>query len=78
MNEQIFQELPDRRERYVKQFQLKDKGIAAAVYPTPVHYERDGAWEAIDNTLELKAENNQEMYQNKDSAVKISFFGGCK
>ena len=73
MIEQIIQELPEKRNRFVKQFQLKDKGIAAAVYPTPVHYERDGAWEAIDNRLELKTENGESVYQNKASAVKVSF-----
>lgn len=73
MNEKILCELPERRERFVKHFQMENKGAAAAVYPTPVHFEANGKWEEIDNNLEFTENNGVRGYQNKASAVKITF-----
>lgn len=39
------------REEFVKHFELPDGTGAAVVYDSPVHYEKDGAWVEIDNTL---------------------------
>ena len=37
-----------KRESVVKHFQMTQKGMAAAVYPAPVHYEEDGQWKEIE------------------------------
>ena len=42
MRDRILREVPEKRERCVKHFQMTQKGMAAAVYPAPVHYEEDG------------------------------------
>ena len=77
MKEKILQESMERRDRFTKHFHMEHKGMAAAVYPMPVHYEtEDGAFEEIDNRLEynqLETENNKEVYQNKASDVKVQF-----
>ena len=52
MNTRILREVPEKRERNVKHFQMKEKGTAAAVYAVPVHYEENGNWQEIDNRLE--------------------------
>lgn len=39
------------REEFVKHFELPDGTGAAVVYDSPVHYEKDGTWVEIDNTL---------------------------
>lgn len=48
MRDRILREVPEKRERCVKHFQMTQKGMAAAVYPAPVHYEEDGQWKEID------------------------------
>ena len=52
MNSKILREVPEKRERYAKHFQMEKKGLAAAVYSVPVHYEEGGEWKEIDNRLE--------------------------
>ena len=38
MRDRILREVPEKRERCVKHFQMTQKGMAAAVYPAPIHY----------------------------------------
>lgn len=73
MKEQILREVPEKRERCVKHFQMNEKGMAAAVYPAPVHYEEDGLWKEIDNRLEERELSGKRFYQNKSSAIKVRF-----
>lgn len=75
MKERLLQELTGKRKRCVKYFQMNEKGVAAAVYPGPVHYEEDGEWKDIDNRLEAVTEEGREVYQNKASDVKVKFAG---
>ena len=75
MRDRILREVPEKRERCVKHFQMTQKGMAAAVYPAPVHYEEDGQWKEIDNRLEPVQEDGREVYRNLASAVRVSF---CK
>ena len=62
-----------KRERYVKHFQMKEKGTAAAVYAVPVHYEENGNWQEIDNRLESAVQGGKRIYQNKASRVHVCF-----
>ena len=73
MRDRILREVPEKRERCVKHFQMTQKGMAAAVYPAPVHYEEDGQWKEIDNRLEPVQEDGREVYRNFASAVRVSF-----
>lgn len=73
MRDKILREVSEKRERCVKHFQMTQKGMAAAVYPVPVHYEEEGQWREIDNRLEAVQKNGREVYQNFASAVKVSF-----
>ena len=75
MKERLLQELTGKRKRCVKYFQMTEKGVAAAIYPEPVHYEEDGEWKDIDNRLEAVTEEGREVYQNKASDVKVQFAG---
>ena len=59
MRDRILREVPEKRERCVKHFQMTQKGMAAAVYPAPVHYEEDGQWKEIDNRLEAVQEDRE-------------------
>jgi len=47
----IVEEIPSKRTEYTKEFLLNNGLHMAAVYPDAVHYEKDGQWAEIDNTL---------------------------
>ena len=40
-----------KRDQYQKEFKLEDNTRLLVVYPEAVHYEKNGEWEDIDNTL---------------------------
>ena len=49
--ETIVGEIVSARSEYSKEYLLSNGLHLAKVYSEPVHYEKDGAWEEIDNTL---------------------------
>ncbi len=50
-NAVVVEEIPSKRTEYTKEFLLSNGLRMAAVYPDAVHYEKDGQWAEIDNTL---------------------------
>ncbi|MBO5460310.1 MAG: RICIN domain-containing protein [Ruminococcus sp.] len=73
MNRKILYEVPEKRDRCIKHFRMADKGMVAAVYPSPVHYKEGGEWKEIDNRLEEVEKEGKKGFQNKASAVKVRF-----
>ncbi|RHV90082.1 hypothetical protein DXA96_07680 [Lachnospiraceae bacterium OF09-33XD] len=74
----ILEEVEDRREVNTKHFLTADHTYLAAVYPSAVHYEEDGVWKEIDNTLQLQSdETGSEYYGNtaSDTHVRFSKYG---
>ena len=49
-------EIPELRGEYEKHFSLSDGTYSAVVYPYPVHYDSNGTWQEIDNTLRSGSE----------------------
>lgn len=49
-------EIPELRGEYEKHFSLSDGTYSAVVYPYAVHYDEDGTWQEIDNTLRSGSE----------------------
>ena len=49
-------EIPELRGEYEKHFSLSDGTYSAVVYPYPVHYDNNGTWQEIDNTLRSGSE----------------------
>ena len=47
----ILGEITEKRTEYTKEFRLSNGLNLATVYAQPVHYEEDGQWKEIDNTL---------------------------
>lgn len=73
-NHEIIMEDTSRREQYSKHFLTKDGSYIAATYAEPVHYNKDGKWIDIDNTLnETKNEAGETVYENKDNSFKVKF-----
>ncbi len=66
----IIGELTDRRTENIKEYLLSNGNTLAAVYGNPVHYQEDGQWKDIDNTLTTKADGT---YVNTAGAWDVSF-----
>ena len=60
-------EITDKRDANVKQFMLSDGTFEAVEYQYPVHYQKDGKWVDIDNTLIDSASS-----QNSSSSSEVS------
>lgn len=65
----IVQEISEKRSEYIKEFLLSNGLHMATVYAEPVHYEKDGKWEDIDNTLTLSSG----AYKNTAGPWEVSF-----
>lgn len=65
----IIEEVIDRRTEYSKEYRLSNGLHMAAMYVEPVHYETDGKWEEIDNTLRI----SNGMYVNTAGVWDVSF-----
>ena len=61
------------REENEKHFRLSDGTYEAVVYSQPVHRkDKDGIWQDIDNTIELKSDSNVSKYVTQDSRVSFA------
>lgn len=69
----IVEEIIDKRTEYTKQFRLSNGLHIATVYASPVHYEVDGQWEEIDNTLQLASTRSGNAYVNTAGVWQVSF-----
>ena len=69
----IVSEDAQKKAQYSKDFLLEDMTRLLVVYPDAVHYEKDGKWEDIDNSLELATDEQtgKEDYKNKANSVWI-------
>jgi RHS repeat-associated protein len=65
-----------RRESNVKHYIMSDHSIMAVTYSQPVHYEENGEWVDIDNTLSLEdATDSDDVdgYSNESNDIKVKF-----
>lgn len=65
----IVEEDTSKRSEYYKEFVLNNGLRMATVYPYAVHYEQDGKWEEIDNTLKVSGSS----YVNTAGKWAVSF-----
>ena len=68
-NVAVVAEITEGRSEYIKEFLLSNGFHLATVYAEPVHYEKDGKWEDIDNTLTLSSG----AYKNTAGLWEVSF-----
>ncbi len=70
----IISEVKDKREENTKVFLKDDMSYEAEVYPQAVHYNDNGTWKDIDNSLvQQKDENNQDVLANKANSFSVKF-----
>ena len=67
---EVLGEVIEKRTEYTKEFLLDNGSFVAAVYNEPVHFEEDGQWKEIDNTLVSKADGT---YANTDGVWDVRF-----
>ena len=67
-------ELVDERDESRKVFRRGDGLKEAVLYNDPMHFQRNGQWEAIDNTLELVTlADGTNVWQNRANDFEVSF-----
>ena len=67
---QVVEEITEKRTEYTKQFRLSNGLHMAVVYPDAVHYEKNGQWKEIDNTLTTKDDGS---YSNTAGIWDVQF-----
>ena len=71
-NPEIVTELAEGRGRFQKEYLLSNGQRMLAVYPTAVHYEEDGEWREIDNTLRREQRGSEDVYRNTAGAWDVT------
>lgn len=66
-------EVVENRTEFSKEFALSNGLRMAAIYSDAVHYEEDGQWAEIDNTLRLSNNRSGDMYTNTAGRWQVSF-----
>ena len=66
----VVAEVAEKRTEYTKEFLLSNGLHMATVYADPIHYEKDGQWAEIDNTLVAKSDGT---WRNTAGAWNVSF-----
>lgn len=61
----IVSEVTEMREESVKYFLCDDGSHIAATYAAPVHYNENGVWKEIDNTLTPSSKSGETVYSTK-------------
>ena len=67
---EVMSEIPEKRTKYAKEYVLNNGLRMAVVYPDAVHYQKDGKWEDIDNTLTAETAG---VLTNTAGEWKVSF-----
>lgn len=64
----------DRRDTNKKEYILDNNEIMVQNFLTPVHYlDTDNKYKEIDNSLELKIDENDEYYENRSNSFNVQF-----
>ncbi len=66
-------EVVEEREENIKVYQREDGTFSAFTSAVPIHYEENGEWKDIDNTLIEKEVDNKTVLINKDNSYQVEF-----
>ena len=70
---EVVSEVIEKRSEFSKEFLMNNGLHMAAVYGSAVHYEEDGQWKEIDNTLVATVSGDDSVYTNTAGVWNISF-----
>ena len=68
-NRMFVRECVKERGRFSRVFEIKNGEKAAVIYPKAVHFQKNGVWKSIDNTLALS--KDQLFYENTQGRMKV-------
>ena len=68
---EIVTEIQEGRGEFQKEYLLDNGQRLIVMYPTAVHYEKDGQWEEIDNTLKASANTGRSVYRNTEGMWNV-------
>ena len=68
-NRMFVRECVKERGRFSRVFETKGGEKAAVIYPKAVHFQKNGVWKSIDNTLALS--KDQLSYENTQGRMKV-------
>ena len=71
-NVHVLGELLEERTEFSKTYRLSNGLNMATVYPDAIHYEEDGIWKDIDNTLKLASEAGGDVYTNTAGSWEVA------
>ena len=75
----IEKEMVEKRTENSKQFLMSDGMVMVQTYGIPIHYEENGAFKEIDNTLKLSESKTGEKYfENTANSFKVRFSENLK
>ena len=66
-------EIMNRRDRYVKYYDLGHGQRQAVLYPKAVHYRKQDEWKDIDNRLVMGERSGKAVWRNQDNPMKAEF-----
>ena len=69
----IVKEDESKRGEFYKEFILNNGLRLATIYPSAIHYEKDGKWKEIDNTLIAAISNGNAIYTNTAGKWNVRF-----
>ena len=69
----IVAEVTENRTRFSKEYKLSNGLNMAVVYPGAVHYEEDGQWKDIDNTLKAVGSGSAGVFTNTAGGWDVVF-----
>ena len=69
----VVDEIIESRTEYTKEFQLSNGLRLASVYSEPIHYDVNGEWAEIDNTLQTDNTRSEAAYTNTAGDWRVSF-----
>ena len=69
----VVEEVTDKRTEFSKEFKMSNGLHMATVYNSAVHYEKNGTWEEIDNTLVATVSGTDSVYTNTAGVWDITF-----
>lgn len=69
----ILTEVTENRTEYSKEYKLSNGLQFTAIYPSPIHYEYNGKWQDIDNSLVSTASGGESFYTNASGKWSVQF-----
>ena len=69
---EILYEDTQKRDAYTKVYKKSDGSYTAMVSSTPLHFQQDGTWVDIDNTLTAATQDGQAVLTNVDNPLEVA------